>query len=300
MKNILLLSVCLFTVFTGKAQAIVTIPDANFKAALIALGVDTNNDKNIQVSEAQAVGTLYVNGKGINDLTGIEAFSTLRVLNCSNNRLSSLNLTNNRSLYSLNCESNVLTILNVSNLAGLFDLQCSSNQLTSLNLFSNPALNFLVCSRNKLSLLDLSSNTKLTYLECNTNKIDWLGLQKCTLLYMLLCYDNMLNMLDLTNNTSLKHLDCSANHIQRLDLRSCPNLTRMKTTFNIILTQICITSDQFKLITNDPGSWTKDSNSEYNVGCLVATDIEEKQAAAETRTLVKVCTLMGEEVTKIR
>ena len=44
---------------TGITNAqIVNIPDANFKAALIAYGVDANNDGQIQVSEAQAMNTL--------------------------------------------------------------------------------------------------------------------------------------------------------------------------------------------------------------------------------------------------
>jgi hypothetical protein len=48
--------VLLLVLFTGIAHAqIVSIPDAAFKAKLISLGIDTNNDGQIQVSEAQAI-----------------------------------------------------------------------------------------------------------------------------------------------------------------------------------------------------------------------------------------------------
>jgi hypothetical protein len=55
------------------AQAqVVNIPDANFKARLLAISfLDANNDGSIQVSEAQKVKTLDVSYKEIQDLTGI-------------------------------------------------------------------------------------------------------------------------------------------------------------------------------------------------------------------------------------
>ena len=64
----------------------VYIPDANFKAGLISLGVDTNFDTEIQFAEAAALTTeLNVNGYAISDLTGIEAFINLMVLRCAYN-----------------------------------------------------------------------------------------------------------------------------------------------------------------------------------------------------------------------
>jgi len=60
----------------------VYIPDANFKAKLITLGVDTNTDGNIQFSEAAAVNTeLNVSSSNIADITGFEAFTNVPSLN---------------------------------------------------------------------------------------------------------------------------------------------------------------------------------------------------------------------------
>ena len=57
----------------------VTIPDANFKAALVAdTEINTNGDGEIQCAEAAAwTGTIDVSSKTISDLTGIEAFTNI-------------------------------------------------------------------------------------------------------------------------------------------------------------------------------------------------------------------------------
>lgn len=63
MKNIYTFLFLLSCTFLN-AQ-IVNIPDANFKNALIDEGVDTNNDGEIQVSEAEVVLNLNVSFKDI-------------------------------------------------------------------------------------------------------------------------------------------------------------------------------------------------------------------------------------------
>jgi hypothetical protein len=53
------------------------------------IAINTNADGEIQVSEASAyAGGINVAGLGISDLTGIEAFTALQALDCSNNILS--------------------------------------------------------------------------------------------------------------------------------------------------------------------------------------------------------------------
>ena len=53
------------------------IPDANFKNALIARGVDLNSDGEIQESEALEIDTLKIKRNNIENLTGIESFLNL-------------------------------------------------------------------------------------------------------------------------------------------------------------------------------------------------------------------------------
>lgn len=111
---------------TSSCANIVNIPDANFKTTLLEHGttitgpgispIDTDGDGEICESEAQAyTGKIYLLGQGVNDLTGIEAFTALTELNCSQNNLTDLDVSANTALLTLDCSINQLTSLNVAN-----------------------------------------------------------------------------------------------------------------------------------------------------------------------------------------
>ena len=142
--------------FISSAQAQnVNIPDANFKAALVAnASVNTNMDAEIQVSEASVFnGAINVSGLGISDLTGIEAFTVLTNLACSWNQLTSVNVSANTALTNLDCSGNfTLPSLNVTANTALTVLNCYYTQLTSLNISANTALTNLNCSYNQNQL----------------------------------------------------------------------------------------------------------------------------------------------------
>ena len=112
------------------------IPDAIFKAVLVGnTAINTNGDAEIQVSEASAFGgTIFCASLGISDLTGIEAFTALTILNCSSNLITSLDVSQNTALTVLWCPNNQLTTLDVSNNTALTYLDCEWNQLTCLNV----------------------------------------------------------------------------------------------------------------------------------------------------------------------
>lgn len=74
----------LFFVFSFIANAqIVNIPDANFKTKLVNLGVDTNNDGDIQITEADQVSYLNLSDQNISNLEGINYFVNLNYLDFS-------------------------------------------------------------------------------------------------------------------------------------------------------------------------------------------------------------------------
>ena len=74
------------------------IPDSNFETALINLGYDSILDGEINTSSINNIDTLTLMYKNINDLTGIEDFTNLTVLNCDQNNLTSLNVSSNINL----------------------------------------------------------------------------------------------------------------------------------------------------------------------------------------------------------
>ena len=77
MKPFTLIVTTAFLFITSLQAQIVNIPDPAFLVALIEEGVDANRDSLISYSEAEAVFGLYVPGKGIINMAGIEAFINL-------------------------------------------------------------------------------------------------------------------------------------------------------------------------------------------------------------------------------
>ena len=92
------------------------IPDANFEKKLIALNIDAGQpDGKVLTSSISAITTLDVSASSIANLKGIEDFSSLTNLNCSQNQLVNLDFSKHTALTALNCESNNLYNLNIKN-----------------------------------------------------------------------------------------------------------------------------------------------------------------------------------------
>ena len=135
-------------------------PDTAFRS-YVAAYVDWNEDGQLSPGNRRMVTSLYVSGRGIRDLRGIEYFSFLEFLNCNSNQLTSLDLSRNTALTVLNCNSNQLTSLDLSKNTALRGLYCSNNQLTSLDVSQNTALTDLSCDNNQLTSLDVSQKAAL-------------------------------------------------------------------------------------------------------------------------------------------
>ena len=199
--------------------------DPNFLKALLTEPsdtsfhyVDANRDRQITVKEARVIKKLDISDANINDMSEIKYFTTLEVLSCSNNNLTSLDLSSNTLLTYLWCYNNQLTSLDVSKCTVLEELECDNNQLTSLDVSKNTVLSALYCPNNQLTSLDLSRNTELGDLDCSSNQFTSLDVSRCVALTQLWCNNNQLTSLDLSNNKALTRLECSDNPLQELIL----------------------------------------------------------------------------------
>ena len=120
--------------------------------------------------EAKAsIETLTYNGTSLS--FNIEEFTNLRYLGCISMGLTTLdhipaNIKSN--LIRLDCEDNQLTSLDLSQFPNLTILACYGNQITELDLSNTPDLEFLYCMGNKISTLDITSNSKLTQFYCGS------------------------------------------------------------------------------------------------------------------------------------
>jgi hypothetical protein len=123
------------------------------------------------VSEASAfTGQIDCSGLSVADLTGIETFTSLTRLLCSDNSLNTLDLSQNIALIWLFCYNNSLTSLDLSTNTALTRLWCYNNSLNTLDVSQSTGLAWLYCNDNYLSSLDVS-NSALTQFNCMNNSL---------------------------------------------------------------------------------------------------------------------------------
>jgi Leucine-rich repeat (LRR) protein len=176
----------------------IKVPDQALLDALLEPGldeegelqiIDSNDDGLISFAEAEAITYLDVSDKGISDMTGIEKFINLEVLDCSKNQITKLNVTRSPALEILHCYNNRLIELGLSRNTRLETLYCIENQLTVLDISANRQLIDLFCTDNQLASLVITDHLFLRHIYCSENQLSTLDLSKCFSLWDLYVRD---------------------------------------------------------------------------------------------------------------
>ena len=219
---------------TGLANAqVVNIPDANFKAKLIEQGVDINSDGQIQESEALAADGLNVSNSNISDLTGIEAFTNIQILECSGNQL---------------------TQLDVSGKTQLITLRCNNNQISNLNITNCTNLESLDCSNNLIPFIDFTGTTDFVFFYCNNNLITDLIFTNVVYFNDMFAQSNLIVNLDLSRAIiTSSSAEFSGNPIQTINLKNgfANNISNYFITSPLLdLQHICIDDNEFAAVNN--------------------------------------------------
>lgn len=163
MKTYITLIIILFLGLRQNAQT-TAIPDAYFEQALISLGIDSDGVINGQVltSDVNNITELMISNKFIDDLTGIEDFVNLEILNCEDNFLTSLDLSQNillEELYCSNTQFDVpdmwLTTIDLSNNVVI-------NKIEAMNIYSLQVINLRNGNNYAISNMDIDFHNDLT------------------------------------------------------------------------------------------------------------------------------------------
>lgn len=249
MKNLYTLIVIALVGFIGNAQ-IVNIPDANFKAKLLSASatnqvastetpdsngnvithakIDTNNDGQIQLSEALAITWLDATTSSISDLTGIQSFSNLIYLSCGDNSLMNLNISTLVNLQFLYCYNNQLSSLNTSNSPDLSVLQCGRNSISNLNIINCLSLNDLECEANHLTTLNVPNRPNLIFLDCSQNLLTSINIIGDLSLLTFYFNNNQLQNINLNPFVNLIEISMGANpYTSVVNLSTLINLQTM-------------------------------------------------------------------------
>ncbi|WP_452232199.1 T9SS type A sorting domain-containing protein [Lacinutrix sp. MEBiC02595] len=209
------------------------IPDSTFEQALISLNIDTNGlNGNILDSDAVFITTLFIGNIGVTDLSGIEAFKSLKYLFAYNNHLTTLDLSSNPYLELLDADNNNLSALNIAANASLKSVFLSNNNLNSLDVSNNFQLEYLYCNLNNISVLDVSANAYLKDLRCYNNNLSSVNFASNLNLEHLFISENNLSTVDVSANTALKTLTCDNNNLNTIDVSSNASLSYFSCTNN--------------------------------------------------------------------
>lgn len=192
---------------TAKTATFVStyVPDTNFRNALVSSGAaqDANpGDQWIEIDNTKVA--LNFPQAQISDLTGINAFTSLKTLIISQNNLTTLNVSGLVNLQRIECWGNQLSTLNLSANTNLEQIWCHSNQLTNLVIPSSPNLWGVWCYGNKLSTLNLNNNIGITDL---------------------FIQGNTLTSFNFAPFVNLKQTNVSTNQWVTLNFNSNPNIT---------------------------------------------------------------------------
>jgi len=150
------------------------VPDDNFEQVLIDLGYDNVLDDHVVTANINTLTSLEIQGKNISNLTGIEDFTALTVLDCDENQLANLDITQNIALEDFSCKNNQLTSLDLSNNTDLKRINCENNQLSSLNVKNGnnsgiESTNFNTSNNASLSCIEVDD---ASYSTVNWTNID--------------------------------------------------------------------------------------------------------------------------------
>lgn len=127
-------------------------PDAVFRSYVLD-NFDTDHNNALSDEEIKAVTEINIKGLGIKKLKGVEQFTSLKELNASDNKLTTVDLTKNTKLTYINVSKN--------SLAGTLDLsKCRSMVYV---VYSNNAL-------TKITMPDKKYMKKVDYIDASNNK----------------------------------------------------------------------------------------------------------------------------------
>ncbi|MEM6718987.1 MAG: hypothetical protein AAF611_06725 [Bacteroidota bacterium] len=232
------------TVFSTTDCRYTQIPDANFEAALEDLGLDDiSGDGQVPTALIEVENVLIIPNRSITDLTGIQDFTALQVLNIENNSITDLDISGMQNLIVLEAPNAITSSLDASNTPVLEEVNVQESDIATINLSGATSLVQLLVYRTNIASLDLTTNNSMTSLVAfempNLTSVDLTG---AVLLDNIELYQTPLETLDLSSNISLKFVTVFQNNLSSLNLQNGnnTNITSFFATDNPNLTCILV------------------------------------------------------------
>lgn len=256
MRRLSIFCIVLFC-FNVSAQ-IINFPDANFKAKLLQssssydiatdnqgnfVSIDSNNDNEIDIDEAEAIVGLNIGFGSISSVEGIQNFTDLVSLNCSNNNITSLPISALQNIVWLSCgQNNLMSLTEIENMQSIEHLDISYNPLTNFDF------------HNLINLRRIDAiGTTLTEINLCGTQVSWLW-----------CYDSPnLHSLYLKNN--IISTDIAARYLPTIP----PPLHNFEFNNSPLLNYLCYDEGELPAVTHGIGYNTQDKvlTTDCSVDC---------------------------------
>lgn len=217
--------------------------------------VDWGDGQPVTYNPEKKDGFCSIEGTVKGEVITITGKNTWNTLGCSNCGITSIDLSNAKTLQSLYCDNNALSSLDLRGMTQLADLDCSNNQIKELVFNSTSASeiakdlasieNFNI-SNNQLSgtyymklptlqTINASNNQynkffvyddDLRSVNCSNNELaGFISLSKCPKLSNVICFNNDFTGISFSNEgASVKQVVCDDNAIGKMDLGKAEEL----------------------------------------------------------------------------
>ncbi|QJB35528.1 leucine-rich repeat domain-containing protein [Chitinophaga oryzae] len=204
---------------------VIHFPDPNFKEALLRKKIDTNNDGEIQVTEAQKVTKLYLEETAFSSMEGLKSFSHLEEFGTYKNRIRQVDLQGMLSLKRLYLVGSDIESLNIKGCSNLEHLSLTGNRLTGIDISEFRKLTMLSLNYNQLTKIEINNYPELKELNLSDNNITDFKISGCPKLESLLLRKNRIaGSLNLTEFPQLVAFSADNNPLSAVNIRGLRKL----------------------------------------------------------------------------
>ncbi len=202
-------------------------PDSGFRDYILD-HFDTDYNELLSDEECQKVKTISLPQKGIESLEGIQYFPMLYELDCKENNIKNINLSENKVLQRISCQNNPeLQKLQYSPSAPISYIDCSNTLLTELETCAS--LKELNCSNTRIKRLVFETGSLLEKLNCyqGSYRTLWvLDIAACSNLKTLTGYYGGSKLI--LNNPNLREINLQLSaQTKTLDVSGCGKLYKL-------------------------------------------------------------------------
>ncbi len=270
----------LFILFVGVFNAqVITFGDVNFKNFLVAanygnnyafgqfgnsIKIDTNNDGEIQQSEANLVykiSTLYYGYRShIQSLQGIQSLNNLENIYMYGTSLNTIDVSNMPHLSSISLTYNAqLTSMNINGCSSLNRLLSEHNNILNYNLQNSTLQHININNQNSsqpLSSVNVNNCPNLEFLELHNTNIQSFDFSNMTSLKTINLYASPLtNNVNVTGCINLEHIYIdsfsSLNSLQISNLQNLNTIYLLETAISSLSIINCPNIDNFHIGANN-------------------------------------------------